>query len=551
MEQGVAADIDTGPPPEQSKALYTRNSSGMVREVSIWDMLAYNASAAGGTGLVLVIGLFFAFAAFPGANLYIALPLTLVTMAGVWITFSLLTATFPRAGGDYLFGSRILHPIAGLWSNASMAISSAIAFGLYGFFMVNVGLAPTFTIIGVSTGHPWWVHAAETISSKGWTLAIGVGTILLISALSMFRTRLVVRVVTWSVVIGTIGFLVAFLVMLFTSNQSFAHTINVFSEPYTHTHNTYAATVKNGEELGVQYPSQHGYSFKGTLGAIAVGITLFVFYFWGTYMAGEMKGANRRNRQLIASLGAGYVQGIIVVLAAFVFISTAGYNFFAAANSGGYEVPVAPYYNFFASIVTGSPVLSVFMGITFLGFLVPGAYINSSMAQRALFAWSFDGIFPRRVSSVSERTRTPVVAISIVAILGCLACAFIVFDSSWPQIIAVTAVLNTPAVIIAGIAGLVLPKRHPHLYENGPADWRLGGIRVLPLASVGCLVVGIVWLGLLLYFHKAFNVAGAATLPLVLIGAVVLAVVWYAAAAAIQRRKGVELKYVYNTIPPE
>ena len=150
-----------------AKSLYTRNSSGMVREVSTLDMLAYNAAAASGTGMALVIGLFFVFASFPGANLWVALLVPYAVIGVVWITFSLLSATFPRAGGDYLFGSRVLHPVVGLASTIATTGSTLLAVGLWGLFMVSVGLAPTFAIIGLTTHHPWWVHASETISTQG------------------------------------------------------------------------------------------------------------------------------------------------------------------------------------------------------------------------------------------------------------------------------------------------------------------------------------------------------------------------------------------------
>jgi amino acid transporter len=551
MDQGIAAEPSARTASTDRPALYTRNASGMVREVSIWDMLAYNAAAASGTGMALVIGLFFVFASFPGANIYIALPAALAVIGVVWVTFSLMSATFPRAGGDYLFGSRVIHPIVGLASHLAMFLSTVLAVGLFGAFMTNVGLAPTLTIIGVTTGHPSWVRAAETISQRGWMLAIGIAAIVLISLLSMLRTKLVARLMTWSLGIATLGFLIAFVVMLFTSNDSFVHTVNSFSEPYTHTKDTYGQTIAAGARSGLQYPSEHGYSFKGTLGAFEVGLSIFMFYFWGSYMSGEMKGANRRGRQLTTMLGSGYVQGLLVMVGAFVFIHTAGYDFFAAANSGAYGVSVSPYYNFFAAVVSGSPLLSVIMGVTFLGFLFPGLYINSSLVQRSLFAWSFDGILPRRLSSVSERTRTPVVAISVIALLGSICCVWVIYGSNVGQVLVVTAVLLVPPVLVTGIAGLLLPIRQPHLYRNGPADWRVAGVPVLPITSAATIVLSLVWGGLIMYFHAALGVRGAWTMPLTLLACGVVAVVWYLVANAVQRGRGVELKYVYNTIPPE
>ena len=324
-------------------------------------------------------------------------------------------------------------------------------------------------------------------------------------------------------IIATVGFFVAFFVMLVTPNSNFVHTINSFSAPYTHTSDTYGATIAAGAKAGLLYPSAHGYSFKATLGAMAVGTSLFMFYYWGIFMAGEMKGAARRSRQLTTMMGAGYVQGLVVIIAAFVFIHTAGYNFFAAANSGDYGVPVSPYYNFFASVVSGSPFLSIVMSLSFLGFLFPGLYINSSMVQRSLFAWSFDGIVPRRLSSVNERTRTPVVAIATVAVLGTGAAAYLIYGSNIAAILSVTAIMLVPPALVAGLAGLLLPSRHPHLRERTRRR-RIGELPVLRVASIGCLLITTAWCAAYLYFHTQFGVKGWATFPLVLIGCGVVAV---------------------------
>jgi amino acid transporter len=430
-------------------------------------------------------------------------------------------------------------------------LSTILAVGLFGVFMVNVGLAPTFAIIGLTTHHPWWVHASETISQKGWSVVIAFGAIGLMSVLSMLRTKLVARAMTWSLAIATVGFFIALFVMLFTKNSSFVNTINDFSEPYTHTKDTYNATIESGAKAGLQYPSEHGYSLRGTLGATVVGLSLGMFYFWGSYMSGEMKGAGRRSRHLTTTLVAGYVQGIVVILAAFIFINATGYNFFAAANSGAYGVPVSPYYNFFASVASGSPFLSIVMALTFLGFLFPGLYINSSLVQRSLFAWSFDGILPRKFSSVNERTRTPIVAIATIAVLGAGCSVYLLYGSNVGQILAVTAFLLVPPVVVTGLAGLLLPSRLPHLYKNGPADWTVGGVSVLRPVSAGCLIVGLAWGFGIAYFHTEFGVRGVATMPLTVAACIVVAIVWYTAASVVRRRSGVELKYVYSSIPPE
>jgi amino acid transporter len=533
------------------RASYTRKSSGMVREVSLIDMIVYGAAAPGGIGITLVIGLFFVFAAFPGANLYVALPIAFALVGAVWITFALLAATFPRAGGDYLYASRVIHPVVGLTSNIAVFASSLLGVGFWGGALVSIGIGPTFVIIGLTTGNSWWVSASETLSQKGWQFVIAIVFIVAVSALCALRTKVVARVMTWSFAIAFVGFLVAVIVMIVTSHNSFINAVNDFSEAHTGSADTYNDTIAAGAELGLQYPSESGYSFRGTIGAIIVGLNIGLFYYWGIYMAGEMKGAGRRSRQLTAMLTAGYGQYLLVILTAFLFVGTAGYNFFAAANTGAYAVPVAPYYNFFAALAGGSTVLSIIMAITFLCFIPPALYILITMVQRALFAWSFDGLLPRSVSSVSERTRTPVVAITLIAVLGIGAAAWIIWASNTAQVLALTTFMLVTPVVAVALSGLLLPSRLPDVFANGPANWRVRALPVLRIVSAFTLVLGLAWAFGLAYFHTEFGVSRWTTMPLVVIGFAVVAVVWYAVAVAVRRRDGVELKYVYRSIPPE
>lgn len=552
----MASEVDTSKGDRDTPStlsLYTRNASGMVREVSTLDMMAYNASATAGTGMMLVILIFALFAIFPGANVYVAVVVGYLVAGIIITTFALLTSAFPRAGGDYLFGSRVIHPVVGLGSNIGVFLSTILGLGLFGVFTVTIGIAPIFNIIGVTTGNSWWQNAAATVSHRGWELVVAICSIGALSLVSAYRTKVATRTLTWSFAIGTAGFLVALLVMVFTSQHSFIHALNNFARPYTHSDDTYAATVKAGAKAGAVYPSTHGgYSTSATLGAASACVIQFMLCFWGSYMAGEMKGASRRNRQLATMLIPAYVQGALVILAVVVFIHTTGYNFLVAANAGALGVPVAPYYNFFSSIASGSNILSVIMALTFLGFIYPVLYVNSSMVQRALFAWSFDGLLPRRVSSVSERTRTPVLAITIVGCLGVLIAALYIYDgSSLSLLLGLSTVFLVPAVIVAGVAGLMLPRRLPQLFANGPADWRVAGVPVLPVVSAASVIVGIVLAALYFHFHANWAVKSALGMPLALIGCFVVAGVWYALAARFQRQKGVDLRYVYGSIPPE
>ena len=59
--------------PTLGAAPFTRKDTGLVRELSLIDMISYNAAVATPLGVALAIALFYVWAALPGANLVIAL----------------------------------------------------------------------------------------------------------------------------------------------------------------------------------------------------------------------------------------------------------------------------------------------------------------------------------------------------------------------------------------------------------------------------------------------------------------------------------------------
>src|ERR1700722_722151 len=84
---------------------YARKATGLVREISLVDMLAFNAAGPGGIVISLLTGLFYVFAAFPGGNLVLGLVIALLLVGFIWVTFALVGSVFPRVGGDYLYAS--------------------------------------------------------------------------------------------------------------------------------------------------------------------------------------------------------------------------------------------------------------------------------------------------------------------------------------------------------------------------------------------------------------------------------------------------------------
>jgi APA family basic amino acid/polyamine antiporter len=532
---------------------YTRRSTGLVREIPLLDMIGFNAVAGGGgPGIAIALILLSALTQFPGANLIVALLIAVPLCLFMWVTYGLLSATMPRTGGDYLYLSRLVHPVFGLATNIAQFVSAVLAAGLIGWLIPVAGLVPAFTIIGRVTNSKGWLDAANTLSTKGWTLGIAIAAIVALSGLSILGTKVAVRAMSLMILVGIPGFLLALGVMLFKSHASFVSALNNFSEPFTHTKDTYSATVEAGAKAGLQYPDRgHGYSTSATIGALITTVFFFYPFMWSIYMAGEMKGAGRRSRQLTAIIGTALGQGLLVIISVVVFLHMVGYDFYTAANSGSYGVDVAPYYSFFSAVAAHNSIVSIVIGLTFLAWFLPSVYIDLAMAQRAPFAWAFDGVIPKRIAAVNSRTHTPIIAITIVAAGAIASVVWVTYSANFFTILSAMALLAMLQFALVGLAAMLMPYLRPQIYANSPADWRVWGLPVLPIAGAGCALSATFVMGLIIHFHAAVGIEHARSAYALLVGSFVVAILVYFGAKAVQLRRGVDISLVYKTIPPE
>lgn len=537
--------------PSGDAAPFTRNATGLVRELSLLDMITYNASVATPLGAALAFGLFYVYAAFPGANLVVAFLLGLFGILFTIVTFALLSAAMPRIGGDYAFLSRIVHPAAALASNLCYLIVAIMGAAFVATAGVRLIIAPTLAIIGTIGGYSSWVDASTTIAGNGWTFVIGSLVIIACGAVAVFGTKLAGRIMTIFYLIAFAGSIVTLLILIFTSRETFVSNLNSFSEPFTHVKNTYAATIAAGSKAGLVYPDVAGYSTKSTIGAIFVTYGLTVSAYAGVYLAGEMKGAGVRRRQLSAVLISGYGQGFLILISAIAFLHVMGTDFVIAASNGVYGVPVAPYALYFVGVLTGSTFVGVLLGLALICCIPPWLYSNAAIAYRVPFAWAFDGLSPNKFTEVNAKTHTPVIAIVIVTVLCVIAEAWASFSTSFLTYFTYLVLFGYFTIIMVGIAGLLMPWRLPAVYNGSQGDWRVAGIPVLPVCGGITVIWNIFVIGLAIYFHDSIGLPNPWTPIWVLAGIALAGVAYYYVARAIQRGRGVNVDLAFKTIPPE
>ena len=536
-------------PTSGSGKLYTRKSTGLVRDLSLIDQITY--SFTGSTPLVS--GLFistFLLVVFPRTNLIVALAISAVASLFVWVLFALMTATMPKVGGDYIFNSRILHPAVGFGANLCTVAVMPLVVGLVATWMATIGLSPTFAVIGFVTGSEtltdWGNYFA--FDHKNVVFITAIVSIVALMVLSIFGTKVVIRTMTLLLCVFAVAWIVDFFILLFTSRSEFEATFNEYAGP-----GHYDEVVAAGAGQGL-YPSEGGYSTSNTIGSMFQALGIVIWCFYGTYLAAETKRASQRTQMLRSFVWAGVIQSLVLIATLIVFFKAVGQNFTISAIAGNLGINAnidLSAFSFLSALAARNEVLICIIAVIFLFWIPP--LINNFMVilQRGLFVYSFEGLLPRSIGHVEEKTHAPVIAIGIAGVLSIIMSAWAAYGSSYITVLALAGLFPLFSIFATGISAIVMRRRRPDLYNGSPAAWRPGGIPVLEISGVGACVVSAFGYFALLNWHENYGNAHpvwTAVTPFLIIA---IGMAWWYTARAIRSREGVDLNLMYRTIPPD
>ncbi len=338
--------------------LFVRQSTGLVREASALDATIFNAVFSAPVGAALAFGLFWAYSAFPKADLVAATLISFVLNVPVLIMMALLAASMPRTGGDYVWVSRILSPPLALISNFGAALSAMIGATFWARYFAVSALGPVLVSIGAVTGNDTLVEWGRNFSDQKdhqlWVFLGGFSMIALMTAILIAGTKTTFRWQNTFFVIAMTGTLAAFVVLLFGNNADFQAHFNAFNGKFGG--GTAADVI--GDKAGI---SPDVGDLGSTIPAIFVVMTFMMWNWWSVYLSGELKSAMNRGRQLSIMFGALIFDVVFIALGAILFFRVVGFDFVVAANSGSdaYAVPSGAFFQLLASLVADIPVLTV------------------------------------------------------------------------------------------------------------------------------------------------------------------------------------------------
>lgn len=305
--------------------------------------------------------------------------------------YAILASAMPRAGGSYIYASRVLHPYLGFVASFSQWFGLSIAMGVVAYLVV-----PFVRDVAASTGFP---GLAETLMTGPIRVGVALAFIWIFTCVNLLGLKIYERT------------LVPLMIVMFACGS-----VVIFAG-FSFDHADFAASVLARDGVTIDLTTRGRFDPTAFIAASVILFSSFIGFDSIAQAGGEAKRPSRNLPLAIAIT--------ILTVGTFYFLFTAAVYH---AVPWQYVAERAA-----TEDLTAPGLLGYLLSPGWTVVIVAGAaiaLINDLPAMllgvsRLMFAWAEDGIFPSFVTAISERHRAPYVAIMLssgmasVAIFGC------------------------------------------------------------------------------------------------------------------------------------
>ncbi len=525
--------------------LFQRKATGLLRGWSVFDGFIYAAFAIN----LITLGLYiFSFAPFiPDGSLIYAIILSGLYLVFQAITYASLIAVMPRAGGDYVWMSRVLGggvgfvlAVTGWWFILWHWVP------IYANILNIQVFVPLATIAGLD-------GLASFFGTPSGVFTASMVVAILASILISLGMRTYARIQKFCFYGGVLGLVIMLALLLFNSNSDFVGAFNSEAqELYGAGGNAYQQTLEAGS---LQTASLGELAFGPTLLLIPMIVFFNLWSNWGATLYGEVRGASDFRKNIYAMGGALIVTSAVAVIMLLLFAKTFGWDFYYAANnaywSGAEGAPTSawPYPGLFAAFLLGNPILQfilvALLSLWFFGW-VGSVFLSST---RVVFATAFDRVLPEWVAKTS-RNGVPYVALALMLIPSIPISYLYAYGENFATYTLDATLVIAMTFLGSAVAAAILPWRKPEIYNASPiARYNVLGI---PLITVAATLFSVF---LLFCLYKWLSDAtyginnGQSLIYMAVLYGVALAL--YVIFRLVRRAQGMDLKMVYDEIPED
>lgn len=539
--------------------LFLRKATGLVRSWSVFDAFIYAFFSINlvTLGLYIISQMWF----FSG-GLIPALIISGVIILAEVVVYAGLIAVMPRAGGDYVWQSRILSggvgfvlAVTGWWFILWLWTP------LYADMLRQIFFMPLLAVLGAKDTALWFANSATAY------FIVCVLTVLFVTAVIALGMKTYARVQKFCFWTGNVGLLIVALFLLFGNNAAFkagfeANAATLFGAAP----GVYDATIQAGQAAGASTPL-----WGGSLGAIFLLMPYLVFFNlwpnWGATLYGEVKGADDFKKNFWGMALALIVTTTLAVVFFLLVAKTISWEFYTSANAAYWSYrygltqsappfPVWPYPAMLALFLTSSRILQfvVLLAMSMWFFGWSGTIFLSS--TRVIFAAAFDRLLPEAVATIDPRTRTPLWALGLMVVPGLIVSALYVWNIfNFTTLTLASTLVIAVTFLGSTIAALLLPYTKPDLYNASPiARYKIAGI---PLITVAGTIFAAFLLFLLYewiidpnnFYGISYRNTASVVFALVLYGAALL--IYLGMRVYRKRHDGIDMGMIYKEIPVE
>ncbi len=540
---------------------YARRASGLVRGLSLFDAFGVgfmNQGLVPSIQITVTLGL----SVFLGGNLIIAAIISVILAGfGFTLTWGILGGSMPRSGGEYIYNSRVLHPLIGIGQSFGDAVIWLLWIATLAPLAVSPGLRMTFEFLGMP-GMADWVNQPYAMF-----LLASVINVAAFCAVA-FGIRIFARVQRVFVIFGLAGATAMGLVLTFTSHATFVHHWDALASkggPGALTYDRFLSAVSQKiAESGSVLPGT--WNWHDTFGVMLAMSWLFAYGYSISFIGGEVKRPERN--MLWANLWAILVPFFFIMWIAIGLYHSVGFRFLSAAAwydqfvqnhdmsltaLQGYALPWSSHvYGLVVVMTGGNRLIGALIGIAFVAFCAWWVALSYLAFPRTLFAWGMDRMGPKWFTDIDPRYATPLKNHVLCLVLGeALIFLYTFVYRDMMGNITLTGMQITSVFAVTALAAIFFPysPRARAVWQNSPyRTWRFAGV---PLVVWGG-IVALVYVGILLFMLFVMQASEAFTLSslVIFILAWVLGIVWYFVWKGL-RGGATAVTSTYTELPPE
>ena len=595
-------------PAAAAPTLFLRNATGLVKGWSSFDAFGYSFMSVN----LVTLGMFYSLAVFayvPTASPVLSILIAAIAVTFLAITYAALVAVMPRAGGDYIWQTRVLDGVPGI-------LTGAVVGGI-GFYLVSNALALGDTlalvaaVIGVVFGGVigrlrggigfvlaatgWWFILAmwapiygailkieffqplaalfgssggvEFFGSDNGTLVVSIIVIILTSGLVALGMAGYARIQRWCLYLGLAGFAIMALLLIVFSQDQFQTAFDTANQRMFGVAGAYDKTLADAAANDAFAPTLAPLDLGADIGAsLQAAVTMLPFMLfwilypnWGSTLYGEVRGAGDFRKVLRGMLGGIWVTAGLAIVFVLLAAKTFGWDFYNATNVNfinwfyGYTttdptVPIWSYPPLLASYLIDNSIFQIAMVVLFAVWFIGWSGTLFLSSTRMIFAAAFDRILPERAAEVSDRRAVPVVALLFIMVPAIVVSVLYAYSAEFRALTLDATLVIAVTFLGSTVAATILPWWKPEIFDNSPIA------RLKVPITIASLIITVI-LAYVIYLWLSdplYGIGVGNTNSIIFLGVLYgLAAIVYVVARLYRRSQGVDLDAIHAEIPAD